>query len=303
MIIDDITYQLAKSDFFLNKLDNIKKKKKIISVTGIKKLYKVRNNEDIISLAISSLKKVKSKIQDSDAIIFVTQTPKFNIPPNSFLIQKELKIKKNSMVFDVNQGCSGYIYALALAQGLFKSQNLNKILIITSDNYSRYAKKLNVKMIFSDCATSTVLRKSEKKIIFDFYSDGNLSNHLNQKYNNYDTSLNSNEILMNGTEIFRFTIDTVPKKIEEFLKKKNIRKDEIDYFLFHQASKIVLDNILRKLGIDKLKTIQNIHNYGNTVSSSIPLIISKNKKKLKNKKLILCGFGVGLSIGICYVET
>lgn len=124
------------------------------------------------------------------------------------------------MVFDVNQGCSGYIYALALAQGLFKSQNLNKILIITSDNYSRYAKKLNVKMIFSDCATSTVLRKSEKKIIFDFYSDGNLSNHLNQKYNNYDTSLNSNEILMNGTEIFRFTIDTVPKKIEEFLKKK-----------------------------------------------------------------------------------
>jgi 3-oxoacyl-[acyl-carrier-protein] synthase-3 len=303
MIIDNITYQLAKSDFFLNKLDNIKKKKKIISVTGIKKLYKVRNNEDIISLAISSLKKVKSKIQDSDAIIFVTQTPKFNIPPNSFLIQKELKIKKNSMVFDVNQGCSGYIYALALAQGLFKSQNLNKILIITSDNYSRYAKKLNVKMIFSDCATSTVLRKSEKKIIFDFYSDGNLSNHLNQKYNNYDTSLNSNEILMNGTEIFRFTIDTVPKKIEEFLKKKNIRKDEIDYFLFHQASKIVLDNILRKLGIDKLKTIQNIHNYGNTVSSSIPLIISNNKKKLKNKKLILCGFGVGLSIGICYVET
>lgn len=84
MIIDNITYQLAKSDFFLNKLDNIKKKKKIISVTGIKKLYKVRNNEDIISLAISSLKKVKSKIQDSDAIIFVTQTPKLTFPQIHF---------------------------------------------------------------------------------------------------------------------------------------------------------------------------------------------------------------------------
>jgi len=158
-------------------------------------------------------------------------------------------------------------------------------------------------MIFSDCATSTIVKKSKKKIFFEFYSDGNLNHQLKQKNNNYNSSINSNEIIMNGTEIFRFTINTVPTKIEEFLKNKKIKKSDIDYFLFHQASQIVIDNIVRKLKINKQKTIQNLHSYGNTVSSSIPLIISNNKKKLKNKKLIFCGFGVGLSLGICYVET
>lgn len=303
MIIDHITHQLAKKNILLNKLTNLKKKKKIVEVTGINKLYKVNENEDILSLAISSTKKIKGKINNMDAIIFVTQTPKYNIPPNSFLIQKEFKIKKECMIFDINQGCSGYIYALSIANGLFKSQNFKKILIITGDNYSRYSKKLNVKMIFSDCATSTIVKKSKKKIFFEFYSDGNLNHQLKQKNNNYNSSINSNEIIMNGTEIFRFTINTVPTKIEEFLKNKKIKKSDIDYFLFHQASQIVIDNIVRKLKINKQKTIQNLHSYGNTVSSSIPLIISNNKKKLKNKKLIFCGFGVGLSLGICYVET
>ena len=93
MIIDHITHQLAKKNILLNKLTNLKKKKKIVEVTGINKLYKVNENEDILSLAISSTKKIKGKINNMDAIIFVTQTPKYNIPPNSFLIQKEFKIK------------------------------------------------------------------------------------------------------------------------------------------------------------------------------------------------------------------
>ena len=118
MIIDHITHQLAKKNILLNKLTNLKKKKKIVEVTGINKLYKVNENEDILSLAISSTKKIKGKINNMDAIIFVTQTPKYNIPPNSFLIQKEFKIKKECMIFDINQGCSGYIYALSIANGL-----------------------------------------------------------------------------------------------------------------------------------------------------------------------------------------
>ena len=113
-------------------------------------------------MAISSTKKIKGKINNMDAIIFVTQTPKYNIPPNSFN-SKEFKIKR-MYDFDINQGCSGYIYALSIANGLLNHKIL-KILIITGIIIQDIP-KLNVKMIFSDCATSTIVKNKD---IFEFY--------------------------------------------------------------------------------------------------------------------------------------
>ena len=125
MIIDHITHQLAKKNILLNKLTNLKKKKKIVEVTGINKLYKVNENEDILSLAISSTKKIKGKINNMDAIIFVTQTQN-----TIFLLilfnSEKFKIKKECMIFDINQGCSGYIYALSIANGLLNHKILKK---------------------------------------------------------------------------------------------------------------------------------------------------------------------------------
>ena len=138
---------------------------KVIKTTGISKVFHVTDEEDIISLATKASKKVLKSEKNIDAIILITQTPKYNIPSNSFIIQKKLNIQKNCLVFDINQGCSGYIYGLKVAEGLLNSKQINKVLLITADNYSRYCKKLNVKLLFSDCATATLLVKSKNKFM------------------------------------------------------------------------------------------------------------------------------------------
>ena len=123
--------------------DLIKKNyQKVIKTTGISKVFHVTRQEDIISLATKASKKVLGKEKNVDAIILITQTPKYNIPPNSFIIQKNLNIQKKCLVFDINHGCSGYIYGLKVAESLLNSKEINKILLITTDNYSRYCKKL-----------------------------------------------------------------------------------------------------------------------------------------------------------------
>jgi len=276
--------------------------KKVINTTGISKVFHVSDKEDIISLAAKASKKVLRKDKNIDAIILITQTPKYNIPPNSFLIQKELNIKKNCLVFDINQGCSGYIYGLKVAEGLFNSKDIKKILLITADNYSRYCNKLNVKLLFSDCATATILLKSNNKSKFKFFSDGNNYSNLCQQNTNYVNNINENNLFMDGNKLFNFSLNTVPNIVEKLLKENKINKKNIDYVLLHQASRIINENIMNKLQIDNNKFLTNYKRFGNTVSSTIPLLLYENLEKFKNKKLLLCGFGVGLSVASCLYE-
>tara|TARA_Y100000389_G_scaffold160828_1_gene163117 strand:+ start:1679 stop:2590 length:912 start_codon:yes stop_codon:yes gene_type:complete len=275
---------------------------RIIKATGISKIFHVSEKEDIVSLATKASKKVLNKGKNIDAIILITQTPKYNIPPNSFIIQKNLNIQKNCLVFDVNQGCSGYIYGLKLADSLLSSKEVKKVLLITADNYSRYSKKLNVKLLFSDCATATILVKSKSKPKFKFFSDGYNYSNLCQENNNYVNDINNNSLFMDGNKLFNFSLNTVPNLINELIKKNKLKKIDLDYVLLHQASNIINQNIMNKLKINKNKFLINYNKFGNTVSSTIPLLIHENFKRLKNKKILLCGFGVGLSAASCYYE-
>ena len=283
--------------------DLIKKNyKKIIKTTGISKVFHATDKEDIISLATKASKKVLNKEKNVDAIILITQTPKYNIPPNSFIIQKNLKIKQKCLVFDINQGCSGYIYGLKVAESLLNSKEINKILLITADNYSKYCKKLNVKLLFSDSATATILVKSKNKMKFKFFSDGDNYNHLSQKFDNYSECINNNSLYMDGNKLFNFSLNAVPNLINELMNANRLNNKNLDYILLHQASDIINKNIINKLKIDSNKFLTNYNKFGNTVSSTIPLLIYENLKKLKNKKILLCRFGVGLSVSSCFYD-
>ena len=283
--------------------DLIKKNyQKIIKTTGISKVFHVTAKEDIISLATKASKKVLKSEKNVDAIILITQTPKYNIPSNSFIIQKNLNIQKKCLVFDINQGCSGYIYGLKVAEGLLDSKKINKVLLITTDNYSRYCKKLNVKLLFSDCATATLLVKSKNKLKFNFFSDGNNYNYLCQENDNYSKDIENNSLYMNGNKLFHFSLNEVPNLINELLKENNIKKRDLDFILLHQASDIINNNLINRIEFEKSKFLSNYKKFGNTVSSTIPLLLNENFKKLKNKKILLCGFGVGLSASACYYE-
>ena len=285
-------------------IKNIIKKsyKKIIETTGISKVFHVGKNEDIVSLATKASKKVLNNKKNIDAIILVTQTPKYNIPPNSFLIQKNLKIQNKFLVFDVNHGCSGYIYGLRIAESLLKSKEFKNILLVTADNYSRYCKKLNVRLLFSDCATATLLVKSKYNSKFKFFSDGNNFNHLCQENDNYSRNINNNSLHMNGKKLFSFSLNIVPNLINNLLKENNINKKNLDFILLHQASNIINSNIANRIEIKKNKFLTNYSKYGNTVSSTLPLLMHDNINNLKRKKLVLCGFGVGLSAASCFYE-
>ena len=301
MKILKIGFALGSQKIAIKSLIN-KNYQKIIKTTGISKVFHISGEEDIISLATKASKKVLKNEKNIDAIIIVTQTPKYNIPPNSYLIQKNLGIQKNCLVFDINQGCSGYIYGLKVAESLLKTNEIKKILLITADNYSKYSKKLNVKLLFSDCATATLLVKSKARSIFKFFSDGDNYNNLCQQHSNYTSSINNNSLYMNGNKLFDFSLNIVTNLISEIMRNNKIKKNDLDYILLHQGSRIINENIINKLGINKKKFLTNYSKFGNTTSSTIPLLISQNLKTLKNKKILLCGFGVGLSAAACFYE-
>jgi len=192
-------------------------------------------------------------------------------------------------------GCSGFIYALNLGEKIINSGQGKNGLIICSDVYTKYIDKKNstCRPIFSDASSAIILSKSNYNSIknFSFGTDGSGAVDLNLKEN-------SKNIFMDGAKVALFAMKRVPESVKEILKKTHNKIVDIDKFIFHQASKFVLNNIYSILKINKKKIFENYKYLGNTTSSSIPIAlkVASSKKILKNNhKIILCGFGVGLS--------
>tara|TARA_A100001015_G_scaffold309129_1_gene408013 strand:- start:3995 stop:4939 length:945 start_codon:yes stop_codon:yes gene_type:complete len=270
--------------------------KRILNATGIKTRF-LSKDEDIISLSLKSAKKILKKFprKKIDFLIFVSQTSNIKLPSISCIIQHKLNLRNNIQAFDVNMGCSGFVYALNIAKGLISQKNVSNGLIICADVYTKYIEKNNsaCRPIFSDASSSTIVGKSNSLSIreFDFGTDGSGALDLYLKDN-------SKNIFMNGSKVALFTIKRVPISVKKILNKNKIKIENIDKFIFHQASKFVLNQIYRILKIDQSKIYENYQKYGNTVSSSIPIALKEasNKKLIKNNdNVILSGFGVGLS--------
>tara|TARA_B110000438_G_C15796256_1_gene642990 strand:- start:816 stop:1796 length:981 start_codon:yes stop_codon:yes gene_type:complete len=302
---------------FLNKIGkNEIVSKKIINKIGIKNRRVAEKNIYSNNLAIKSAKKVLKKLKKEsiDFLIYCTQTPDYLIPTNACILQDQLKLKKQIGAFDINLGCSGYVYSLSIAKSLIISGQANNILLITSDTYSKFIKKddLSTRLIFSDSSTSTFISskktKNSYKILNSTYgTDG--SGHKDFILKNFGTkfrdktSKDGNYIKMNGASIFNFTLKEIPPAITHFLKKNNLKLNKIDHFIFHQANEFIIKNLQKKMKILKKKVIIDVKDIGNTVSGTIPIVLKKHKKVIKKGSLILLvGFGVGLSWGITLIK-
>ncbi len=296
---------------------------KIYSKIGIERRFITNENEFASDIAVKSANKlfVDNNIDPNeiDFLIYCTQSPDYLLPTTACIIQNTLGLKKSIGAIDFNLGCSGYVYGLSIAKGLIQSGSAKNVLLITSETYSKFLKSDDIsnRSIFGDAATSTLISTSGIAEIKDFVfgTDGSGAKNLNLKYGgikynnnfNYNNkneddfgSGNSNEnyLYMNGAEIFSFTLFSIPEIVQNILKKNNITFNEIDYFVFHQASKMVLDALRKKININEDKFFTNIKNYGNTVSSTIPIALSdltKQSNDLSNKKILITGFGVGYS--------
>ena len=295
--IDEISYYLPPINN-LSKKDKLKFNK-IFKKTGILNTRISKNNQDVIDLAYKSCKKLKKKLNNIDGIIFVTQTPRYLLPSCSCILQDKLKLKKDIFAIDINMGCSGYVYGLSVAKSLIESNVLKKILLVCADTYSKYIDEdNNNKYIFSDAASSTLISRSPKKKFgkFLFNTDGSKFDKIIIRKN----VSNKKTFEMDGASVYIFTITEIPKIIKKYLRIEKDNIKNIKKFFLHQASGIILDTLASKIS-DKKKVYKNIKNIGNTTSSSIPISIKDSLDKRlikKNDKILLCGFGVGLSWGI-----
>lgn len=292
--------------------------KKILAKTGIKERHITEENETALDLAYEACEKLFSKYQidrsEVDYILYCTQSPDYNLPNNVSILHKRLNLKNDMASLEFNQGCSGYIYGLSLAKALITSNLASKVLLVTSDTYTKYIDNQDRanKTIFGDGATATLLTKNEIKKFGEFIFGTDGKGSCNLCVNNSGLSKNKltqegfeDKLFMNGSEIFNFTLETVPTSIEKVLEKNNLKFEDIDYFIFHQANNFMLEHLREKLNIPKEKFPKFIEDTGNTVSSTIPFLINNlNEKHVlkEGDKLLLIGFGVGYSWGTTIIE-
>jgi 3-oxoacyl-[acyl-carrier-protein] synthase-3 len=279
---------------------------------GIKNRHIALENEYVSDMATKAgeLLFYNKKIdrQSIELLILCTQHPDYRLPPTSCIVQSRLHLPNKCAAFDVNLGCSGFVYALGIAGNFVKAGKMKNVLIIMADVYSKSIdyKDKNTAALFGDAASAILLTCSEddngiQDIVYG--TDG--SNY--DKLIIYNSGMvknteKSNYLYMNGREIFKFSTRIVPASIEELLEKNNLKKTDIRYFIFHQANQYMLMEIKNLLQLTDEQMIIDMENYGNTVSSTIPIAYKnlelKNKIN-KNDKIVFCGFGVGLSWASC----
>ena len=272
----------------------------IYKKTGIKTIYRAGDEENTLTLAIDASKKVLKNIDDEiDSLIFVTQSPISSIPSSGSILHKKLNLKKECYVVDITQGCSGFPYALITAINLIKNNEFKNCLIVCSETYTKYIKKndRSTAPIFSDAASAFYINKKNLPSILStfFYTDGSGEKNLCLK----EDEKGDRNLYMNGTNVFTFTAEKVPFATNKILEKANLKIEEIKYFIFHQASSIVLTTIKDKLKIKNDLFFNDIEEFGNTVSSTIPIaLIQLEEKKILPKKqpVLIMGFGVGYSL-------
>jgi 3-oxoacyl-[acyl-carrier-protein] synthase-3 len=296
---------------------------KIASKTGIISRHIARKDEYASDLAVAAAKKLFAdyniRREEIDFILLCTQSPDYFLPTTACMVQRELNIPITAGALDFNLGCSGYVYGLSLAKGLIGTAAAKNVLLITTDTYSKYIhpKDKSVRSIFGDAATATLITHDEDGCIgnFVFGTDGEGAENLIVKggafrqpfvhgvpaseYQDAGGNLRSDNCLyMNGSEIFGFTLKSVPKLCHDVLLKNNVAMEQIDKFVFHQANKYMLNALRNKLNIDEEKFYVCLENTGNTVSSTIPIALQSAvaNKAIKNGDVVtLLGFGVGYS--------
>jgi len=293
---------------------------KIEKKVGIRQRHLAADDETALDLAVKACEKVlngydRSKI---DFLLLCTQSPDYFLPGSSSILQDRLGLPTSIGAFDYNLGCSGFIYGLAIAKGLMASGTASCILLVTSETYSHYLRPddKGSRSIFGDAAAAVILERKSNFEVGDFSlgTDGKGAANLIVENGGIRALCKQQGHLppylyMNGPEIFNFTIEAVPETVNKALARNRLTLAEINHFVFHQANQYMLEYLRDKMGIDEKRFHIELDDTGNTVSSSIPILLKKlmEKKTFHTRdKILLTGFGVGYSYGsviLSYNET
>jgi 3-oxoacyl-[acyl-carrier-protein] synthase-3 len=287
--------------------------------TGVQRRHLANATEtalDLASRAAERLFEAHPGLRERvDAILFCTESADYHIPPNSCLLHGRLDLPESVFALDVDLGCSGYPYCLALARGLIAAGTASNILLVTADTYSKFIDPNDqaVRVLFGDAAAVSWITAGESGGIIDvqcgtagkYYEKFIIRGGGCRASEETDVTANPTapcrlaaKIQMDGASILAFSNAKIPPAINALLNRNGLTVPEIDLFLFHQASQVVLDSVSRLLRIDPRQEFSNLANVGNTVSASIPIALKDALtagRLAPGNSVVLCGFGLGLS--------
>ena len=256
--------------------------------------------------------------EDIELLVFVSQTPDYRMPASSILLQNRLGLPKKTIAFDVNLGCSGFLYGLSIVYSFMERSGLKKALLLDGETRSKVysPKDRQTAFIFGDAGVAALIEYNEKygNSHFSLNSDGSRGDLIMISGGGY-RNMSSLETIkervvdefgnirtdeqgyMKGSDVFNFVIIEVPKDIKSLFANSSKNIADMDYYVFHQANNFINSYIAKKMKLDTTKIPSTIHKFGNTSSVSVPLtIVSELKDKLQgSKQLMLSAFGVGLT--------
>lgn len=253
-----------------------------------------------------------------DLLVFISQTPDYRMPATSVILQHRLSLPNSTIAFDINLGCSGFIYGMAVVYSMMEKTNLRKALLLNGETRSKVysPKDRRTAFLFGDGGVAALIERNEKfgESFFSLNSDGSRENlikinaggyrmpsspeTLKEKVvDEYGNIRNEEQGYMKGGDVFTFVNREIPTDIKRLLEYTGRDKDSFDYIVFHQANNFINAHLAKKLKLDKTKIPSSIEKYGNTSSVSVPLtIVSKLKEKMEGEKdLLLSAFGVGMT--------
>lgn len=301
--------------------------KQFCETTGVVERHRTSDNQtssDFAFVAADSLLNKKNvDRKDVEICIYITQTPDYRVPATACVLHKRLGLSKDCICFDMNLGCSGYVYGLQIVSSLMKNIDARYALLLVGDtstlDFSSDDK--SAVMLFGDSGAATLLEKVEQADVMrtTYRTDGNGFKAIIKPAGEFrNRGVKDEKVLwpcdgcmrsdyntfMNGIDVFTFTITEVPKLIKEFVAKYQLNLDDYDDFVFHQANVFILKQLMKKFKLPKEKVPISMDRYGNTSVTSIPLTLCDKygNQNVGKKKIFACGFGIGLSWGITTFE-
>lgn len=324
--LDTINYYLPSQTL---KNEDLAKKfnksiEEIFKISGVNKRHIRSHNQIGSDLGYHAAKKIltkKSYLKEIDFLIFCTEGLDYKAPTTSSVLHHRLGLKESCGCIDIPMGCTGFVYGLSMAKSLLFSRTATCILLINADIPSSviHSDDFDLRVLFGDAGSAVVLKESQNKSNsasigqFVFGSDGSgaknlmvehgsTRNQINKKwlddYKSESGNLEHGRMFMNGLEILRFSLSKVPTLLNEVLKKNDLNFEEIDLFIFHQASQLILKMLKRKCNIPDDKFYTYFEEIGNTVSCSIPIAMfhaQKENRLKRGDRVMILGFGVGYS--------
>jgi len=299
--------------------------RKFIRTTGVKERRIVEENQTASDLGYVAAKELlkKKNVNPSEigALIFASHGPDYRRPATSFVLQKRLGIPISCACFDINLGCSAFVYATQVVAGLMSNSDIEKALVIVGDTNSKIVNPKDESMIL-------LTGDAGSAILFEKKKGGHISAELSSEGEKYKTVIvpaggmrnpkaseevmmfsDGNErtlynLFMDGFGVFQYTIREVPKAIRSYLEREEKEMEDFDYYVMHQANQYILQQLSKRLKMPEEKMPKSIDRYGNTSSASVPLTLCDyfGDKQGEKFKALLSGFGVGLSCGIMSTE-